>query len=286
MTSWRSSSRVPIVEPTTSSCLKKTRARSAGGLMPLVAPATTIRPPGRSARSECAQVASPTVSITASTRSGRRAPDSKAAWAPHSSANSRLRSLAAGRPDPQAGGAGERDAGAGDAAARALDQDRLPGDQARAGEQHPVGGQPGGRQAGGLFEVERLRLGDQVVARHRDPLGEACRDGPRRGSCACGSSASSPRQPGSPTSAWTITSLPSASTPAASQPRIIGSRSAGRPTPFSDQRSWWLSAAARTSTSGPALRHVGLGHLAELERRERVLGVDPGGVGGEHGEGS
>ena len=42
--------------------------------MPLVAPETTTVPPGRSERSECAQVASPTVSITASTRSGSRAP--------------------------------------------------------------------------------------------------------------------------------------------------------------------------------------------------------------------
>jgi hypothetical protein len=46
----------------------------------------------------------------------------------------------------------------------------------------------------------------------------------------------------------TITSLPSASTPAASQPRIIGSRSSDSPTPRSDHRSWWLSEAARTST--------------------------------------
>src|SRR5262249_16807486 len=36
--------------------------------------------------------------------------------------------------------------------------------------------------------------------------------------------------------------------PAASQPRIIGSRSAGRPTPRSDQTSWWLSAVALTET--------------------------------------
>src|SRR5690349_23729395 len=44
------------------------------------------------------------------------------------------------------------------------------------------------------------------------------------------------------------TSLPAVSTPDASQPRIIGSRSAGRPTPRSDQISWWLSELARTST--------------------------------------
>jgi hypothetical protein len=63
-----------------------------------------------------------------------------------------------------------------------------------------------------------------------------------------GSSVSSPRQPSEVITEWTMTSLPSASTPAASQPRIIGSRSSGRPTPRSDHRSWWLSEAARTST--------------------------------------
>ena len=45
-----------------------------------------------------------------------------------------------------------------------------------------------------------------------------------------------------------MTSLPSASIPAASQPRTIGSRSWQMPTPFSVHRSWWLSEAARTET--------------------------------------
>ena len=48
--------------------------------------------------------------------------------------------------------------------------------------------------------------------------------------------------------AWTTTSWPSSSTPAASQPRIIGSASSRSPTPRSDHRSWWLSAAALTVT--------------------------------------
>jgi hypothetical protein len=55
-----------------------------------VAPDTTIVPPGRTARRECRHVASPTVSITASTRSGRRAPLSNAACAPRVRARSRL----------------------------------------------------------------------------------------------------------------------------------------------------------------------------------------------------
>ena len=49
-------------------------------------------PPGRSDRSEWFQVAAPTVSMTASTRSGSRAPVSKTWWAPISSARARLAS--------------------------------------------------------------------------------------------------------------------------------------------------------------------------------------------------
>ena len=52
------------------------------GFGPEVAPEITIVPPGRSDFTECDQVAAPTVSITASTRSGSRAPLSKAASAP------------------------------------------------------------------------------------------------------------------------------------------------------------------------------------------------------------
>ena len=88
-----SSDRVPIVEPTTDSCRKKTRLRSAGGFGPLVAPQTTIVPPGARDFSECDQVASPTVSITASTRFGSRASGSKAASAPRASAACRLASV-------------------------------------------------------------------------------------------------------------------------------------------------------------------------------------------------
>ena len=49
-------------------------------------------PPGRSDRIECDQVARPTVSITASTFTGSRSPDSKTSWAPMSSARLRLAS--------------------------------------------------------------------------------------------------------------------------------------------------------------------------------------------------
>ena len=45
-----------------------------------------------------------------------------------------------------------------------------------------------------------------------------------------------------------MTSLPSGSRPAASQPSTIGSRSAEMPTPRSVHTSWWLSEAALTVT--------------------------------------
>ena len=47
-------------------------------------------PPGTTERSECPQVARPTVSMTASTRSGRRAPGSTARAAPSSIARARF----------------------------------------------------------------------------------------------------------------------------------------------------------------------------------------------------
>ena len=52
----------------------------------------TSVPPGRSDLTECDQVAAPTVSITASTRCGSRAPDSNASTAPSSTARFRLAS--------------------------------------------------------------------------------------------------------------------------------------------------------------------------------------------------
>src|ERR1019366_2177391 len=51
-----------------------------------------VGPPGLSARTECAQVAWPVVSITASTRSGSRAPGSNACSAPSCSARARFSS--------------------------------------------------------------------------------------------------------------------------------------------------------------------------------------------------
>ncbi len=86
---------VPIVEPSTVSCFHQKRWSCAGGFGPLVAPQTTIRPAGRTAASDRAQVASPTVSTTTSTpapvASLTAATTSPSAWstvtsAPHSRA--------------------------------------------------------------------------------------------------------------------------------------------------------------------------------------------------------
>jgi hypothetical protein len=88
-----SSALVPIVEPITDSWVKNTRLSSAPGLNPVVAPDVTTTPPGLSDLMLCDQVASPTVSMTPSTRSGSRAPVSNACSAPSASAAARFSSL-------------------------------------------------------------------------------------------------------------------------------------------------------------------------------------------------
>ena len=84
-------------------------------------------PPGRSDLSECDQVAAPTVSITASTRSGSRAPDSNAASAPSSTARSPLGLVAAGDPTRSPAAAAEHDQRGRHPAAGALHQHGVAG---------------------------------------------------------------------------------------------------------------------------------------------------------------
>ena len=133
---------------------------------------TTTVPPGRSDLSECDQVAAPTVSITASTRSGSRAPDSKTSCAPSSSARARLASsrLVAQTRSPR--GAAERDRAVATPPPAPCTSTVSPGSQPGLGEEHPVGRQPGGRQAGGLLEGQRGRLGTTLRRGHGDLLGE------------------------------------------------------------------------------------------------------------------
>ena len=124
------------------------------------------RPPGLSERSECAQVASPTVSITASTRSGSRAPGRERLVRAEREGPVPLGLAAAGGPDPVAGRPAEQDQRGGDAAARALHQHRGARLEPGPAEQHPVGGQVRRRQARGLARrtarrawARRLRRG-------------------------------------------------------------------------------------------------------------------------------
>ena len=87
-----------------------------------------------------------------------------------------------------------------------------------------------------ILQAVSHAVGRQAACSHDSPSGLATtlcaarrrpRPGCRRGlaeQAAAGSSVSSPVQPGEATTAWTSTSLPSASTPAPSQPSTMGSR--------------------------------------------------------------
>ncbi len=100
-----------------------------------------------------------------------------------------------------------------------------------------------------------------------------------------GSKVSSPVQVGSLMTACTTTSLPSSSSPAASQPRIIGSCSAFSPTPRSENRSWWLSDGGLDRRPWSSRRATsGLGTLPDHQAGQRVVGGEGLGVDGEHAE--
>jgi hypothetical protein len=252
------SSSVPIVEPTIASWRKYTCASPAGAASPVVAPETTIVPPDFTERIECAHVAAPTVSITASTRSGSRAPGSKAASAPNSSARARFSSdrLVTHTRSPAA--APSRSAAVATPPPAPCTSTVAPGatpefvNSIRYAVSHAVGrhAASANESAGGFGT--RLRAG--TATRSAKVPGYRSERIVR-----VGSSVSSPRQSVSPITECTTTSFPSSSIPAASQPRIIGSCSADKPTPRSDQRSWWLSDAARTDTVAQPSRRSGSG---------------------------
>ena len=90
-------------------------------------------PPGRSDRIECDQVARPTVSMTASTLTGSRSPDSKTSWAPSSSARLRLVSSRLVANTLRPAGARQRDQRGRDAAAGALHEHGVAGLAGRPG---------------------------------------------------------------------------------------------------------------------------------------------------------
>ena len=210
--------------------------------------------------------------MTASTRSGSRAPDSKAWSAPSSSARSRLASLRLVAQTRKPAAPAEQDQRGGDAAAGALDEYGRAGLEPGPVEQHAVGGQVGGRQAGGLVEGQRGGLGHQVAPGHRDPLGERAvvALGQQRPARVEGLVAAR-RRPGRRSRACTTTSRPSSSTPAASQPRIIGSRSAGRPDAAQRPDVVVVERRRLDRDRGPAVGRSGVGVLAELEAGERVV---------------
>ena len=126
---------------------------------------------------------------------GSRAPVSKASSAPSSMARccfSALRLVTQTRKPPARA---SMISGGGHPAAGALDEHGVARPRAALDEQHPVGGQPGRRQAGGLLEAQRRRLGHEVAPGHGHLLGQRALValGQQR---ARGSSVSSPRPVG------------------------------------------------------------------------------------------
>ena len=161
-------------------------------------------PPGRSARSECFQVASPTVSSTASTRSGSRAPVSNAASRAELLGRRALRLVAARRPHAQPGMAAERDRRRRHAAAGALDEHGLPGLRARPSRTAsgtrsatPSAGTPPPRRRATRASGTRLARGTAT----RSASAPWCSS---ESSVRFGSSVSSPRQSGVAITEWTI----------------------------------------------------------------------------------
>ena len=91
-----------------------------------------------------------------------------------------------GHPDAVAGRRAELDDRRGDAAAGTLDQDRRAGRQPGVGEQHPVGREPGGRQARGVGPGQLRRLGHEVLRGHPRRTRRGCRRAARTAGSGAG----------------------------------------------------------------------------------------------------
>ena len=156
--------------------------------------------------------------------------------------------VAAGGEHGEAGGAAEGDQRGRDTAAGALHEHRLAGLAGALHEEHPVGRQPRGRQAGRLLEGQRRGLRHEVAARHDDLLGEGALValGEQRATGVVGLVAG-PVRVADRRRARRPRCRPRRG-PRRRSPRIIGSASSRSPTPRSDQRSWWLRLAAFTVT--------------------------------------
>ncbi len=144
----------------------------ARGSGPEVAPEITTVPPCTSERSEWLHVAAPTVSITASTRSGSRAPDSKAWSAPSSSARARFASSRLVTHTRSPAAAPRRTRAVETPPPAPCTSTVPPGCSPGLGEEHAVGGQPRRRQAGGLLPGQARRLRHEVAPWDHHLVGE------------------------------------------------------------------------------------------------------------------
>ena len=97
-----------------------------------------------------------------------------------------------------------------------------------------------------------------------------------------GSSVSSPVQPGLAMTPCTTTSLPSSSSPAASVPRIIGIRSAGRPTPAEAEQVVVVERDGLDLDRRPAVGRLRLRPVTDLQHGQRVLRGGRGDEGSKH----
>src|SRR5690606_30475922 len=242
-----SSSRVPMVDPTTRNCRKNTRCSSAFASGPLVDPETTTTPPGLSDFSECDHVALPTVSNTASTRCGNRAPGSNVSCAPSFSASARFASvrpvaytrMPAARPSWISAVATPPDA-----PCTSIDwPGRSPDltNSIRYAVSHAVPITDASAQLSPLGLGIALAAGTMTRSANVPWCFSVS-------SVRLGSSVSSPRHAGSPITECSTTSVPSGSVPAPSQPRIIGNCSFLIPTPRRVHTSCMFKLAALTST--------------------------------------
>ena len=82
--------------------------------------------------------------------------------------------------------------------------------------------------------------------------------------------------------ACTTTGLPSSSSPAASQPSTMGSRSGGDPHPAQRPHVVVVERGGLDRDRGPAVRRGRVGMLAELQPGQRVVGVEACGGDSEH----
>jgi hypothetical protein len=238
---------VPIVEPSTRSCRKNSRLRSADGSAPVVAPGDDerARPGAGSSSSATRWPCRP--SRDASTRAGSRRTGSNTscapARAPAAAWSRRARSPRRRGPAARASAMAAVET----PATGALHQHAVTRADPGLREEHPVGVQPGGRQAGRLLEDSSAGLGTGCGAGRR-PARRRCPGSARTGCCASGRASRRRSSRGRRRSRGTTTSSPSSVTPGGVAAEHHRQRSAGRPTPRRLHRSWWFRLAARTVT--------------------------------------